>query len=760
MKALSEIEKGIKPPLGGEHRPGLEGTLRRVEKFFVRGLAQMFNFITRHVSYTFGVAFVTSFGGMFIAAYIALFLSATVHFENTGTGESFVTLFTALVFLVYIPGYYLHFGVLHRLGVPCFNRGLNFINAYVDRARLKEFSCGEDATALLAAVERLPVENMKAATIYPTLVMVPTVAQEFATGSPYNAVILLAGISSAIFIYVFLTYIAAELLTGDLRRLIKRQCVACDIAFSESFTFSIRKKYLFISFLVLIAMTELALMFFFGSGGTHAAVPVLFVAFSIALVAILLFFYLISIEQSLNEIESAAVDLGKGGKGNLFLAGLDRELIMVSRGLVSAAYEVNEIRQNLERKVDERTAELNRVLGELRERDRKLQMELSIASNVQRGILPPENARFGFIRSASHFRSVGKVGGDYYDFFPMEDGSLAALIADVSGHGMPAALVSAMVKISFTDATRRFISPRDILRAVNDNLLKTVKTEEYLTAFLLVISPDLAVTYSNASHRRVMLARKSGEFEEWDTAGFMVGAVPEANESYEERRGVLGYGDRVLLYTDGLVEARSIEGEQFGEERLRALLLDSADQGLGQAKMRIIEAWERHTRDAAVADDMTFLLLEADAAAVDASRSRSFAERLYANGKPVQAAGEIERILAEEPGDQGLHRLLVKSLLKAGQSESASETLERLIPASARSAEDWYLLAAARFNGGRYRDAITAAEESCRIEPGRKQSLRVWELSLERLGMHDEAERLRERQGVDNLPGRGASRSW
>ncbi len=723
---------------------GIEAFLKNIESAFLHYIARVFNFVAERVSYTFAVAFVTSLGGVYIAAYIALFLYATVHFENTGSGGAFIRLFTALVFLVYIPGYYMHFGILHRLGIPCFNRGLNFINAYIERRRLKDFTCGDDATELLAAIERLPVENMKAATIYPSLVMAAVVVQEFFIGSPYNAILLLAGISSAVFIYVFLTYIAAELLTGDMRQLIKRQCVACRISFSESFTFSIRKKYLFISFLVLIAMTGLAVMFFFGSRSIHTAIPVLFVVFSILLIAMLLFFYLISIEQSLNEIESAAMDLGRGGQGKLFLAGLDRELIMAGRGLVSAAYEVNEIRANLEQKVKERTIELNLALADLRERDRKLQMELTMASNVQRGILPAENARFGFIRSSSHFRSVGKVGGDFYDFYPMEDGSVAVLMADVSGHGMPAALVSAMVKISFTDATRRFISPRDIFCAVNDNLIKTIQTEDYLTAFLMVISPDLNVAYSNASHRRAIVVRNNGVIEEWDTGGFMVGAVPEANDSYEEKRGRLGYGDRVLLYTDGLVEARNAGGEQFGDERLRELFLQSAALSLPGVKMRIIERWEAHTRDAAVADDMTFLILEADASMVDVSRSRAFAERLYARNKSVEAIREIEAVIKEGAADPALYRLMAKCLLKTGENAAAHDRLERAIPPKSRTAEDWYLLAAARFNLKQYREAVEAAEESCRMEPGRKQSLRVMELSLERLGKHGEAEKVRE----------------
>ena len=118
----------------------LDSGLQKAEKSVMNLFLKLFNYIARHVSYTFSVAFITSLGGILIALYIALFLYATVHFESESDAWYFVRMFVFMTMIVYIPGYYLHFGMLNRLGIPCFTRSLNMINRYVKSGYLAEFT--------------------------------------------------------------------------------------------------------------------------------------------------------------------------------------------------------------------------------------------------------------------------------------------------------------------------------------------------------------------------------------------------------------------------------------------------------------------------------------------------------------------------------------------------------------------------------------------------------------------------------------------
>ncbi len=718
----------------------LDTYMKRVEKSVMAFLLSLFHFIAKNVSYTFSVAFITSMGGLLIAVYIALFLYSTVHFESNQAAHQFVSVFTIMVFIAYIPGYYLHFGILNRLRVPCFSGSLNFINMHAVNPSEPKFEDPAEGKKLLSALEKLPVENIKAAAIYPVIVMIPTVLQEYIFGRKTNAVILLAGISSAIFIYVFFTYISAELLTGEMRQNIKRQLAREKIDFEENFAFSIRKKFLFITFLVLIAMTELTIMFYSGSQRINTIIPVLFVFFTILTLAILLFFYLISIEQSLLEIEYAAVDLGRGGEGKLYLSGLDRELIKLGKGLISAADEVNEVRQNLERKIEERTAELNLVLRKLKEKDHRIQIELRLAADIQRGILPVMPMSYNYINILSYYAAAHKVSGDFFDALPMDDGGLAVIIGDVSGHGIPAALVNAMIKITFKDAVGRFDSPGDIFRYMNSKLLDTVKTDEYLTAIIMIISPMHDVVFSNASHRKALVMRSSTEeIHELDTDGLPVGAIAEAGDTYEDRITSLEPADRVLMYTDGLVEGRNPDGEQFGESRLHEILKASMKSTALETRDAVVRAYEEFTEGTEASDDVTVLVLEIDPGYNEFIERRGEAIKLFRENRVTEAISVFEELNKINRDDKSILRLLGRAYMKAGNYQACANSLKNYISNIKPEAADYYILAAACYNLKNYNDSLDFSAKACKIKPEYQEALTIRALSLKKLGRKEES---------------------
>ncbi len=329
---------------------------------------RIFVFLSNKISYTFSVSIISAIGGFLIAGYIATFIASTVQFHLSGTADEFLRLFIILVFVEYAPGYFLHFGFLERLGIPSFTSSLRLINKFYNNGKISATISETYLKDLYRAAEMLPHSNMIAAGIYPSVVMVAVTIQELIIGTKQNAFFIFLGIFSAILTYIFYTYVIAELLTGELRRRLKRMLVMRRISFGEKSYFSIRRKFIFISFLVLSSMIELGLMFFFQDGKTgFNMLPWIFIGMTAVVVGSLLFFYLISIEEALLEIESAAIDLGRGGKGKLYGRSLDKEFIRMGKGIVSAAYEVNQVRNNLQKKVDERTKELQKTLSEVRQ---------------------------------------------------------------------------------------------------------------------------------------------------------------------------------------------------------------------------------------------------------------------------------------------------------------------------------------------------------------------------------------------------------
>lgn len=395
--------------------------------------------------------------------------------------------------------------------------------------------------------------------------------------------------------------------------------------------------------------------------------------------------------------------------------------------------------ERLERLVEERTEELHSALLELRQRDALIQKELDLASGIQRSILPETPRRFNGIAITSYYRAIEKIGGDFFDIFTVRGGYVNIIIADAAGHGIPAAFVTALAKISFAEATRQYIFPRDVLRHVNAQLIKVLKSQFYLTAFLMSIGPSLEVYYANASHQRAIVARKrDGSIEEWDTPGLFVGATTEADGLYEDRQDKLDFGDRIILYTDGLVEARNSDGIEFGQKRVRALMEEGWDTDINGLRNRIIETWSAFTEGSQIRDDVTFIVLEVEPSYRDFLEHKNAGLYSFAQNRIDEAIRHLNAALSFEPDDPEANYLLAKCFAREKSYAAAIPHLETYLRINDDDADAWHLIAACRFNLHQYEESLNAAKRACQLRRNYLQALTIWALSLKRLGRNEE----------------------
>ena len=148
-----------------------------------------------------------------------------------------------------------------------------------------------------------------------------------------------------------------------------------------------------------------------------------------------------------------------------------------------------------------------------------------------------------------------QVGGDFFDIININNNSVAVFIADASGHGISAALLATMYKMSFTNAISKSSSPAEIFREINIQTRKVLDAHDFLTAFLITISPIGEITYSSAAHRPALILRKNKNIGEiLFTKCLFLGINTNFNAPYEEKKDKLDKGDRLLLYTDGILE--------------------------------------------------------------------------------------------------------------------------------------------------------------------------------------------------------------
>ncbi len=222
------------------------------------------------------------------------------------------------------------------------------------------------------------------------------------------------------------------------------------------------------------------------------------------------------------------------------------------------------------------------------ERDQQLnaiQKELEVARRIQLSILPAEFPRSENFRVAARYVPMTSVAGDFYDFIVADDKQAGLLIADVSGHGVPAALIASMVKLAATSQRVNAADPSSFLSGMNSALLGNTQNQFVTAAYVHLDSESQELRYSAAGHPPMLLLRQ-GSVREVEENGLMLAAFDFAK--YSNATHHLEQGDRLLLYTDGIIEATDASGKFFGQDSLSDLLRQTSRLPPSEAADRII----------------------------------------------------------------------------------------------------------------------------------------------------------------------------
>jgi len=205
---------------------------------------------------------------------------------------------------------------------------------------------------------------------------------------------------------------------------------------------------------------------------------------------------------------------------------------------------------------------------------RKQAQEYEEAKEIQQGLLPKQIPQMPGLEISGSWRPARIVGGDYFDVFKLNESSLALCIADVSGKGMPAALLMSNLQAIVRALASETLSPRELTEKINRAMFHNVAGGKFITFFYALIdSRRRRLHYSNAGHNAPILVREDGTQLRLEEGGLVLGAFQES--SYQQGEVELRPGDRLVLFTDGLTEAMNGKEEEFGEERLvQALLCD------------------------------------------------------------------------------------------------------------------------------------------------------------------------------------------
>jgi serine phosphatase RsbU (regulator of sigma subunit)/ketosteroid isomerase-like protein len=254
------------------------------------------------------------------------------------------------------------------------------------------------------------------------------------------------------------------------------------------------------------------------------------------------------------------------------------------------------------------TPVLEALAQEIRERER-VEQELQVARRIQQASLPKTTPTLVGWQIAPYFQPAREVGGDFYEFFELDDGRLALVVGDATGKGVPAALVmTATCAFLGGVATASGASPGEVLARVNEAVLARIPPNMFVTCFYAILDPKSGhLSYANAGHN-LPCCRHEDATSDLSARGMPLGLMPRM--SYEEKESILVPGESVLFYTDGLIEAHNPRGEMFGTPRLRSVLSQYSEGGRSLSAT-LLEELERFTgKGWEQEDDITLLTLE------------------------------------------------------------------------------------------------------------------------------------------------------
>ncbi len=241
-----------------------------------------------------------------------------------------------------------------------------------------------------------------------------------------------------------------------------------------------------------------------------------------------------------------------------------------------------------------------------------INMELDMARQIQLSILPQGTPKIQGLEIVARYLPMTSVAGDFYDFIVVDEKHVGILVADVSGHGLPSALIASMLQVALTAQAGHASDPGRVLAGLNKALCGKFEYNFVTAAYVYVDMEKKLLTYAGAGHPPLLFWRKSaGTVSEVAENGLFLGMFPEA--TYTSIQTPVAAGDRCVMYTDGVPEAKSHTQEEFGTARFKRYMESSAGLPADQFAEGLVDElcrWSQQPRGEGQADDITVLTID------------------------------------------------------------------------------------------------------------------------------------------------------
>lgn len=407
------------------------------------------------------------------------------------------------------------------------------------------------------------------------------------------------------------------------------------------------------------------------------------------------------------------------------------ELKVLKNSINSMVIKIKDYNEHLEDMVKQRTEELNLANEELRTINKAMMEELRMAQRVQQSIIPkttnlPHSERLNY---ASNYSSMEKIGGDLFDIIRVGRNGIGLLMADVSGHGVPAALITTMAKVTFNSNSIWGLDTGEICKRINDELFEFIgDLEYYLTAYYGIIDLESGIfKYTNAGHHPAVIYRPiKSEIIELDTDGFFIGAFEGVE--YETKYLRLEEGDRILMFTDGITEARNKNKKFYGEERLLDFVKNNSKLPPKDFVDTLMKEVDDFCEGELPTDDRAVLYVEFKKKVSDNTPLEE-AINIEATHTALKNKEE-ETFEIEETENKNYRELYVKSTdyIKSGKFNEALKVLDKLLEMKPGNVNVMNNISICYYKLGRLKDASEILKKAIRLDKNNEKVKRNKEI--------------------------------
>jgi len=278
-------------------------------------------------------------------------------------------------------------------------------------------------------------------------------------------------------------------------------------------------------------------------------------------------------------------------------------------GIIETARDVTEMRHSID-KIRSLLGQVTAQNQELVEWRRGFEYELKAAREIQQMLVPDRAMCVGGLCFDFIYRPSGEIGGDYHDVFPLDDGRVGLLVSDASGHGVGAALVAVILRMAFRSPALPKGDPAHVLRQLNDELVRVIPPGQFATAFYGVYdASQRTLRFASAGHPVPLHIRAESDTPEpLRQGGLVLGTVDGID--FEEHALEFSPADKLLIYTDGVLDAADRDGQYYGRERLERRAAASANAHGRQFLQDVVQDIEQFMAGTKATDDMTLVLAE------------------------------------------------------------------------------------------------------------------------------------------------------